>query len=113
LYFLISLHTRIAEVFSLHFPEAANTLPEILAQHCSSAGPTEQAVASGGRPANGPWLVRRSIYLSFRPLYVSNEGLHTVMDMDMLDADVLPARVTEAAKDLNLHRMARSSRAAA
>jgi predicted ATPase len=47
------LHARIAEVLAQVFPEAANAIPEVLAQHYSNAGLTEQAVASwrlaGGR----------------------------------------------------------------
>jgi predicted ATPase len=39
------LHARIADVLSLYFPEVASSLPEVLAQHYSSAGLTQQEVA--------------------------------------------------------------------
>src|SRR5262249_17863589 len=37
-------HQRIAEVLEAHFPETAETQPELLAHHCTEAGLTEQAV---------------------------------------------------------------------
>jgi predicted ATPase len=40
------LHGRIAEVLAQQFPETASAVPEVLAQHYSNAGLTEQAVAS-------------------------------------------------------------------
>jgi hypothetical protein len=43
------LHARIANVLTEHFPETASGLPEVLAQHYSSAGLIEQAVAAWHR----------------------------------------------------------------
>jgi class 3 adenylate cyclase/predicted ATPase len=37
-------HQRIAQVLEAHFPETAETQPELLAHHCTEAGLTEQAV---------------------------------------------------------------------
>jgi class 3 adenylate cyclase/predicted ATPase len=37
-------HQRIAQVLAAHFPETAETQPELLAHHCTEAGLTEQAV---------------------------------------------------------------------
>src|SRR5262249_36151782 len=37
-------HQRIAQVLAAHFPETADTQPELLAHHCTEAGLTEQAV---------------------------------------------------------------------
>jgi predicted ATPase len=38
-------HQRIAQVLEAHFPETAETQPELLAQHYTQAGLTEQAIA--------------------------------------------------------------------
>jgi hypothetical protein len=37
--------------------------------------------------------------------HISNDGLPAFVDVDMFDADKLPAAVTEAAKDLDLGRI--------
>jgi len=54
-------HQRIAHVLEAQFPEIAETQPELLAQHCTEAGLTEQAVSywhHAGQKAN-----ERSAYL--------------------------------------------------
>jgi predicted ATPase len=38
-------HQRIAQVLAAHFPETAETQPELLAHHCTEAGLTEPAIA--------------------------------------------------------------------
>jgi TOMM system kinase/cyclase fusion protein len=38
-------HQRIAQVLEAHFPETAETQPELLAHHCTEAGLTAQAIA--------------------------------------------------------------------
>ena len=44
-------------------------------------------------------------YLSIRFFHIANDGLTTVVHMDMLDADKLLPAITQASKDLNLGRI--------
>ena len=39
-----------------------------------------------------------------RPSHIADDGLSTVVHMDMLDANVLLPAVTQASKDFHLHR---------
>ena len=44
-----ALHARIAETFESHFAETAESLPEILARHCTEAGLIEKAAGLWGK----------------------------------------------------------------
>jgi class 3 adenylate cyclase/predicted ATPase len=54
-------HQRIAQVLEAHFPETAETQPELLAHHCTEAGLTEQAIPYWQRA--GQQASDRSAYL--------------------------------------------------
>jgi class 3 adenylate cyclase/predicted ATPase len=44
-----ALHARIAEILEVHFPEIAETQPELLARHCTEAGLIEKAAGLWGK----------------------------------------------------------------
>jgi tetratricopeptide (TPR) repeat protein len=44
-----ALHARIAETLESHFPEIADSQPELLARHCTEAGQIEKAVGLWGK----------------------------------------------------------------
>jgi tetratricopeptide (TPR) repeat protein len=62
-----SLHSRIVESLETHFPEIAESQPELLAHHCAEAGLTEKAVGlwgkAGQRSLSGSALVEATAQL--------------------------------------------------
>ena len=84
-------HQRIAQVFEAQFPEIVETQPELVAQHYTAAGCTEQAVATGSGRANRP--VTRSANL---------EAIsHLTTGIELLKT--LPETPERIQQDLTLH----------